>query len=140
MTITATSDNQIRKSNIRNWTIGLQTFAPGSLPRSGLVQRRLWNIDSGSASVRPDVEGPDDIAPLLGFVGDELAEVGGRARKHGAKKPGTPRLAWGVGVYRFTPRAGGVDAPGGGPFGRPHAVPRADLVARDKLAYGRKVR
>ena len=23
MTITATSDNQIRKSNIRNWTIGL---------------------------------------------------------------------------------------------------------------------
>ena len=39
MTITATSDNQIRKSNIRNWTIGLQTFATGSLPRSGLVQR-----------------------------------------------------------------------------------------------------
>jgi hypothetical protein len=27
MTITATSDNQIRKSNIRNWTIRLQAFA-----------------------------------------------------------------------------------------------------------------
>jgi hypothetical protein len=27
MTITATSDNQILKSNIRNWAIGLQTFA-----------------------------------------------------------------------------------------------------------------
>src|SRR5262249_32708003 len=37
-------DNQIRKSNIRNWTIGLQTFATGSLPRSGLVQRDLWNV------------------------------------------------------------------------------------------------
>ena len=45
MTITATSDNQILKSNIRNWAIGLQTFATGSLPRSGLVQRWLWNVD-----------------------------------------------------------------------------------------------
>jgi hypothetical protein len=43
MTITATSDNQIRKSNIRNWTIGLQTFATGSLPRSGLVHRGIKN-------------------------------------------------------------------------------------------------
>ena len=34
MTITATSDNQILKYNIRE--IGLQTFATGSLPRSGL--------------------------------------------------------------------------------------------------------
>ena len=30
------------------------------------------------ASVRLDVEGPDDFAPLLRFVGDEFAEVGGR--------------------------------------------------------------
>ena len=30
--------------------------------------------DSGSASLRLDVEGPDDVAPLLRFVGDELAE------------------------------------------------------------------
>ena len=28
-------------------------------------------------SLRLDVGGPDDLAPLLGFVGDELAEVGG---------------------------------------------------------------
>ena len=39
-----------------------------------------------AASVRLDVEGPDDVAPLLRFVGDELAEVGGRARKHSATK------------------------------------------------------
>src|SRR5262249_57817411 len=49
MTITATSDNQIRKSNIRNWTIGLQTFATGSLPRSGLVQRALRKFRRGRA-------------------------------------------------------------------------------------------
>src|SRR5262249_3887786 len=54
MTITATSDNQIRKSNIRNWTIGLQTFAPGSLPRSGLVQRRLWNVRLDQSALAPE--------------------------------------------------------------------------------------
>src|SRR5215471_16417705 len=41
---TETSDNQILKSNIRIWAIRLKTFATGSLPRSGLVQRQLWNI------------------------------------------------------------------------------------------------
>src|SRR5262245_13058941 len=43
---------------------------------------------SGPASLRLDVEGPHDVAPLLGFVGDVLAEVGG--------EPGNgvlPRLA-----------------------------------------------
>jgi hypothetical protein len=45
MTITATSDNQMFKSNIRIWAIGLQTFTTGSLPRSGLVQRVLRNLD-----------------------------------------------------------------------------------------------
>ena len=37
-----------------------------------------------AASVCLDVEGPNDVAPLLRFVGDELAEVGGRARKRRA--------------------------------------------------------
>jgi putative tryptophan/tyrosine transport system substrate-binding protein len=41
-----------------------------------------WNVDSGSASLHLDVEGPDDVAPLLGFVGDELAEVGGGSGKN----------------------------------------------------------
>jgi len=36
----------------------------------------LWNIDSGSALLRLDVEGPDDVAPLLGFVGNEFSEFG----------------------------------------------------------------
>ena len=36
----------------------------------------LWNIDSGSASLRLDVGGPDDVAPLLRFVGDEFPERG----------------------------------------------------------------
>ena len=35
--------------------------------------------DSERASLGLDVERPDDVAPLLGFVGDELAKVGERA-------------------------------------------------------------
>jgi hypothetical protein len=64
---TETSDNQIRKSNIRNWTIGLHTFATGSLPRSGLVQRALRNISSGSCgSLRLDVGGLDHLGTRRG--------------------------------------------------------------------------
>src|SRR5215813_10653854 len=94
MTITATSDNQIRKSNIRNWTIGLQTFATGSLPRSGLVQRDVMEY---RRSFRLDVGRPDHPRPLLGLVGDELAKVGRRAGKWGFPEIGKPRLHLGIG-------------------------------------------
>jgi len=53
--------------------------------------------NSRAASLRLDVEGPDDVAPLLGFLGDELAKVGGRTRKHGAVEIGKPRLDLGIG-------------------------------------------
>src|SRR5262245_49637948 len=43
---------------------------------------RYGILDRVTASVCLDVEGPDDVAPLLGFIGDELAEIGGRERKH----------------------------------------------------------
>src|SRR6516162_6282968 len=93
MTITATSDNQILKSNIRNWAIGLQTFTTGSLPRSGLVQRGLWNIPAAvQQSLGLRAGELDDLPPLLGIVSDELAEVGGRARKDRATQVGKPRF------------------------------------------------
>src|SRR5262245_54398196 len=38
----------------------------------------------GIGSLRLDVGRPDHLGPLLGLVGDELAEVGGRARKRRA--------------------------------------------------------
>ena len=49
------------------------------------------------ASLRLDVGRPDHLAPLLGFVGDELAEVGGRKREHVATQFGKPRLHLGIG-------------------------------------------
>jgi hypothetical protein len=46
------------------------------------VERNLWNIDVATlGSLGFDVGRPDHLAPLLGFVRDELAEVGGRAYK-----------------------------------------------------------
>jgi hypothetical protein len=47
-----------------------------------------------------DVGRPDHLAPLLGFVGDELPELGGRGRKHGAAQVGKPRLNHGIGKSR----------------------------------------
>src|SRR5262245_7163889 len=47
----------------------------GRTPRD-FAERVLRNIGSGTAaSVRFDVARPDHLTPLLGFVGDELAEV-----------------------------------------------------------------
>jgi hypothetical protein len=42
-------------------------------------------------SVRLDVRELDHLGPLLGFVGDELAEVAGRSRKRRAAQVGKPR-------------------------------------------------
>ena len=51
------------------------------------IQRRAIGfaepgIAPWSASLRFDVGSLDDLAPLLGFFGDELFEVGGRAPEH----------------------------------------------------------
>src|SRR5262245_29176582 len=62
-------------------------------------------LDRGyPASVQLDVSGPDYLAPFLGFVGDELAEVGGRARKRRAAQVGKLRLDFQIGQR-------GVDLP-----------------------------
>src|SRR5262249_22359968 len=50
--------------------------------------------------LRLDVGRSDHLAPLLDLFGDELGEVGGRARKHSATKIGKPRLHFGVGEGR----------------------------------------
>src|SRR5262249_24006582 len=44
-----------------------------------------------AASVRLDVSSPNYLAPFLGFVGDELAEVGRRAWKCGGAPLGKPK-------------------------------------------------
>jgi hypothetical protein len=46
--------------------------------RTGFMERHL----RFTGSLRLDVGRTDHLAPLLGFIGEQLAEVGRRARKH----------------------------------------------------------
>src|SRR5258707_13558727 len=79
----------------------------------------------GCASLRLDVRRSDHFAPLLGFVGDELSEVGRRAWKHGAAQVSEPSLDLGIGesgvelVVELVNDLGGR-VPGGG--GTPQAA------------------
>src|SRR6266567_8735574 len=50
-----------------------------------------------TSSLRLDVGRPDHLAPLLCFFADELAEVGGRARKRPCTQIGEPCLYLGFG-------------------------------------------
>src|SRR5215813_8888869 len=52
------------------------------------------------ALFRLDVGRPDHLAPLLGVIGDELFEVGGREREHRAAEVGKPCLDFGIGKAR----------------------------------------
>jgi hypothetical protein len=50
---------------------------------------------------RLDVGRPDHLGPLLGLVGDELTELGRRARKRGRSEIGNSRLDLGIGEPRI---------------------------------------
>src|SRR5215831_12924796 len=67
------------RQTLSSWARHRWTSAPREF-----AERELWNIDSGSTSVRLDVEGPDDVAPLLRFVGDQLSELSRRSRQRHA--------------------------------------------------------
>src|SRR5262249_61471923 len=61
-------------------------FGSGALIGAAIANLILAN------SFRLDLRCPDHFAPFPGFVGDEPAEVGRRARKGRAVKVGKPRL------------------------------------------------
>jgi len=42
---------------------------------AGLVERELWGLLPNPRSVRFDVGCADHLAPLVGFLGDELSEI-----------------------------------------------------------------
>src|SRR6266545_7005976 len=91
-------------------------------------------------SVRFNVRQLYHFAPLLGFVGDELAEIGGRAAKRGAIQVGKLCLEPGIGECGVDLLVELVDDLGGRVPGRSETKDRACLIARDELAYGRDVR
>src|SRR5262245_33445304 len=83
------------------------------LPRSAMNSRRLMGAypkakdhepiiarcvaqKACSRSFRLDARELDHLGPLLGFVGNEFPEIGGRERDHGAAEVGKPRLDLGI--------------------------------------------
>ena len=95
---------------------------------------------SRAGLLRLDVGGPDHLAPLLGLVGDELAEVGGRADKRCASQVGKLRLHFGIGessVNLFVELVDHLDRCG---LWCADAEPGDRLVARHEFAEGRDVR
>src|SRR5579864_3091081 len=55
---------------------GANANAPVDATEVEFAERDLWNVLLEAGSLRLDAGGPDHLTPLLGFVGDELAELG----------------------------------------------------------------
>ena len=64
---------------------------PQVCPRAKGQDRFMVEPDAELSSLRLDVCSPDNLGPLLGFVGDELPELGGRTRESFGAQIGEPR-------------------------------------------------
>ena len=80
------------------------------------------------------------LAPLFGFLGDELTEAGGRARKHRDPQSVEPRFYSGIGETGIDLLVELINDFGGCVLWRADAEPDTQLVARHKLAHSRDIR
>src|SRR5262245_42987940 len=87
------------------------------------------------ASFCLDVRRPDHLAPLLGFLGDQLAEVGGQAGKNRAAQAGKLCLELGVGEARVNFLVELVNNLRRCVLGRADAIPLARLEARQEFSH-----
>src|SRR5260221_11819728 len=86
---------------IRTWGRHRRMTESDTLPGHGFAERNVTEYWIGiAASVRLDVGRPDHLRPLLSFFGNELTEVGGRARKQHAAHFSEPRLDPGISKAR----------------------------------------
>src|SRR5262245_35723836 len=119
----------------------LPTLQRSPMPRQRLSSTERYGIlDRVTASVCFDVRRPDHLAPHLGFLSDQLAEVSRRTRKHRAAEIGEPRLHRGIGESHIDLLVECVDDLGGRVPGCAEAAPRARLKAWQELAHGWEVR
>src|SRR5262249_7540390 len=94
----------------------------------------------GPRSLRLDTCELHDLAPLLGFLGDERREVGRRAGNHGAAKIGNSLAHLRVGESRLDLVVEPVDdLRGRGPWCS-DPKPSARLEARQDITYDRDIR
>ena len=80
-------------------------------------------------SLRLDVRGPDYLAPLIGFIGDELAEIGGRAGKRRASEISEPSFQFGIGQPSIDLPVQRIDEPCGRALRRTQADPIACFIS-----------
>src|SRR5215510_9575915 len=121
-----------RCKNCRRWG----RFMVASL--RSFAKRDLWR--SLTESLRLDRCKLDHLAPLLGFVRDELSEIGGRAGKRNAAQVRKPRLHSRVSESRVDFLVELIDDFGRCILGHAYAIPVAGLIAWHKLAHGRDIR
>src|SRR5262249_58958061 len=100
----------------------------------------ISGTDPFPASLRLDVRGPDHLAPLVGFVGDELAKLDRRSRQRRAAEVSETGLHLRVAESRADLLVELVDDLGRRGLRYAEAVPNTPLVARQELTHGRDVR
>src|SRR6516225_7300187 len=88
-----------------------------------------------TSSLRLDVGGPDHLAPFLGFLGDQLAELDRRSRQRRAAEVGETGLHLRVVEGRIDLLVELVDDLGGCVPGNANAIPRRGLVARQEFSH-----
>src|SRR5262249_51301401 len=90
-------------------------------------------------SLGPDAQRSDQLAPFLGFFGDELAKVGGRACKYRGSQIGKSRFQLGIDEPQVDFGVELVDDLNGNVFRRTYSLPAAYLVAGNKVTDGRDI-
>jgi hypothetical protein len=82
------SVSKLHEEELGDTSLAAESSSGGGQKKQGFVDRSLLRLDVGR---------PDHLGPLLGFVGDERAELGGRAHQRRAAEFGEPRLDLGIG-------------------------------------------
>src|SRR5258708_5915914 len=98
------------------------------------------SLGSGRPLIGPEAGRPDHLAPLLGFRGDMLCEVGRRTNEHRGAEVGKPRLQLCIGEAHIDLLVEPVDDLDGRFPGRADAEPAAYLVARYEFSHSRDIR
>ena len=88
-------------------------------------------------SIYLDVGCPDHLAPLLGFVNDELAKIGRRIQKHRDTELLNPCLHFWIGEGSIDLLVERVNDLDWRISGRANAAPTGPFVTRHKFANGR---
>src|SRR5262249_35937779 len=98
---------------------------------------RHERVEAIAVSLGLDTCELDYLAPLLGFISNELGELGGRARKRHSPQVSKPSLKIGVGKARIDLSVKPMHDLRRRVLGRPDAIHHNRLVALHEIANGR---